>query len=66
MAWEPDSALLPELVEAHLDTIEVMLEAPEVDRDDRGHVQYLQALVHEAKAQMARPLPPSAPSMSWL
>jgi hypothetical protein len=44
--------LFDELVEAHLDTIEVLLGGPE-EAAWRPHVQYLQALVRQARRMTA-------------
>jgi hypothetical protein len=46
--------LIDELVEAHLDTIELLLDG-DPDVDDRSHVDYLRALVREAKTRTAAP-----------
>ena len=43
-------ALVEELVEAHLDTIEI---GSGVDRDWGDHVDYLQALVRESHSMLA-------------
>jgi hypothetical protein len=45
-------ALLDELVQAHLDTIELMLDRP-LDADESAHVDYLRALVRQVKAATA-------------
>jgi hypothetical protein len=57
LAHEPvDDALLEELVQAHLDTIELLLER-EPSVDDHSHLDYLRALVRAAKARTAAAVP---------
>jgi hypothetical protein len=47
-----DLDLLPELAEAHLDTIGLRL-ADEIDFERRGHLGYVQALVRQAQPGLA-------------
>jgi len=46
--------LIDELIEARLDTIELLLDG-DPDVDDRSHVDYLRALVRDAKTLTAAP-----------
>jgi hypothetical protein len=50
--------LLDELVQAHLDSIELLLEV-ERHLDDLGHVDYLRSLVRAAKEHAASLDPPA-------
>jgi hypothetical protein len=56
---EPHSAqLLDELIEAHLDTVE-LLQAAQPGEELRCHLDYVQALVRRATAWSARASPPA-------
>ena len=47
-----DADLVEELIDAHLDTIELLL-AGELDLERRGHLEYLQALARRAMVMIA-------------
>ena len=55
MAERPiaDNDLVEELIDAHLDTVELLL-AGELDLERRGHVEYLQALARHAMVMIAQ------------
>jgi hypothetical protein len=55
--------LVAELVEAHVDTIELLLDR-KPDVDDAPHVDYLQALVRRAKAMTAGHIDDLSPSLT--
>ena len=48
-----DADLVRELIDGHLDTIELLL-AGDLNLERRGHVQYLQALVRHAETAQAQ------------
>jgi hypothetical protein len=54
--------LVEELVEAHLDTVQIGAEA---DHEWSAHVRYLQALVRASQARLASLVVPAAASARW-
>jgi hypothetical protein len=55
----PEADLVRELIDGHLDTIELLL-AGDLNLERRGHVEYLQALVRHAETATAQALSPLA------
>jgi hypothetical protein len=54
--------LIEELVDAHLDTVQV---GDETDREWSAHVRYIQALVRASQARLASFVTPTAASARW-
>jgi hypothetical protein len=49
----PETDLVRELIDGHLDTIELLL-AGDPDLECRSHIEYLQALVRHAETSVAQ------------